>query len=104
MKPRVTDEQAKYDPKVDTETLNRVMASNPEEYDEQAAELLLIIKLYAVDLLDARDIIEKQKVMLQEMREGLVVPLWYNTECKCEACFDHREKISALLEKCKEFA
>lgn len=97
---------------VDTETLNRAMASNPEEYDEQAAELLLIIKLYAKDLLDASDIIEKQNAMLREMHRTLKV--FSTGACFCECGIDNpmmagkHTKLcidtKALLEKSKEFA
>jgi hypothetical protein len=83
---------------VDIETLNRVMDSNPEEYDEQAAGLLLIIKLYAKDLLDARDIIEKQKAMLRDMREVMKL----NVD-RLETLHMPAETLRCMIEKSKEF-
>lgn len=58
----------------------------------------------AADLLDSRELIDKQEDIIKEMRLSLVIAKAYNCDCGCNSCRETLSNINSILEKTKDYA
>ena len=92
--------------RVTNETLSYVMSADMNEYDAQGKLVLLVAKEYGADLLDARELIDKQEALIKEMREELedarMVMEKYEAQLTGEIFND--PSLNAILENTREYA
>lgn len=88
----VTNEQAKELLKSDTVTIMSIAD----------------IRMLSADLIDSRELIDKQESLIKEMRKSVGVVYSHacdeDRDCACEMCIGTVDALSDILEKTKDYA